>query len=266
MGFFVIIIMKDRRNFDYWVILMIIGAAIPIILQFKVRPLTSAFFFFVLPTLYLFFKRPKPIKRIWAGTLLLGVGLGFTFNVILSANKAWDELSSQLVFNYRIFGFWPMDEPIWFILWVLFILTFYEHFYDREKSDYVSGRFKYVIVPTFLILFIVLTLFAIKQDILRLPYAYFILALPSIIPVVYVAKIDPYLLVKFVKAGGFFFILYLIYEITALKLGQWYFPGEYIGFVKLAGVQFPFEELLFWIILSSTAILSLYEGFVDNEK
>jgi len=57
MGFFVIIIiMKDRRNFDYWVILMIIGAAIPIILQFKVRPLTSAFFFFVLPTLYLFLR------------------------------------------------------------------------------------------------------------------------------------------------------------------------------------------------------------------
>lgn len=71
---------------------------------------------------------------------------------------------------------------------------------------------------------------------------------------------------KFIKTGVFFFMLYLIYELTAVNLGQWYFPGEYVGWVELAGARFPFEELFFWMMLSSSAVLALYEGFVDDKK
>lgn len=101
---------------------------------------------------------------------------------------------------------------------------------------------------------------------LALPYAYFLSASPAIIPVIYVVNNRPRLLAKFLKTSAFFFALYLIYELTALELGQWYFPGQYVGWVELRGVRFPLEELFFWMILSAFTILALYEGFVDDEK
>lgn len=124
--------MTKSLRFDFWVILGIVLVSIPVILELRVRPLTSAVFFFIIPTIYLILRKKKPLKRIFFGSFLIGTGFGLIFNVIASANRAWDELSSQLIFSYRIFGFWPTDEPIWFFLWALFIIVFYEHFYDKE--------------------------------------------------------------------------------------------------------------------------------------
>lgn len=50
-------------------------------------------------------------------------------------------------------------------------------------------------------------------------------------------------------------------------LGQWTFPGDqFIGWVNMLGVRFPFEELLFWFMLAAIGILSYYEFFDDNRK
>jgi hypothetical protein len=258
--------MNRSLRTDFWIVLGILFCSIPVIVQLQVRPMTSALFFFVVPTVYLFLRRKKPIKRVFVGALLLGAGFGSLFNVILSANNAWNEVSSQLVFNYRIFGFWPADEPIWFFLWALFIIVFYEHFFDRERTGRISKRFKYLAVPAFLALTGVLAIFAARPDAFHFKYAYFLLASPSIIPIAYVLYEQPRLFLKFLKTGLFFFMLYLIYELTAVKLGQWYFPGEYVGWVELVGIRFPFEELLFWMMLSNFAVLSIYEGFVDDAK
>jgi hypothetical protein len=258
--------MRKSLLFDFWVVVGLILCSIPLILLFRVRPLTSAIFFFVFPAIYLFLRKKKPIKRVLTGSILIGVGIGFIFNVILSFNNAWNELSSQLVFNYRLFGFWPADEPIWFFLWALFIIVFYEHFYERETRGKISNRFKYVAFPIFLIFVFVFTALANHCNSFHLPYAYFLLALPAIIPVGYVLRYYPKLSLKFFKTGIFFFFLFFIYELTAVKLGQWYFSGQYIGWVELIGLKFPLEELFFWMILSSFAVLSLYEGFVDDSK
>ncbi|MBU1036736.1 hypothetical protein KKF32_01705 [Patescibacteria group bacterium] len=258
--------MIKSLKIDFWIILGIIFCSVPVILWFRVKPLTSALLFFVIPTIYLFIRRKKPIKRIFAGSALIGIGLGFIFDVILSANNAWYELGSQLMFNYRIFGFWPVDEPIWFILWALFIIAFYEHFHEREKKGVISKRFQYLAIPTLIALVFVLCIFTVRESIFYFRYAYFFLALPSIIPIVLVIKRYPALFIKFFKTGLFFFMLFLIYELTAVKLGQWYFPGEYIGWIELVGLRFPFEELFFWMMLSNFTVLSLYEFFVDDSK
>lgn len=255
-----------RKQIDFLVLLGIIFSSVIFILEFNVKPLTSALLFFVIPTIYLFIRRKKPLKRIFTGAVLIGAGLGFVLNVIISANNGWNELSSQLVFNYRIFGFWPADEPVWFILWALFIIVFYEHFYEREKRGGISKHFRYLFIPTLTLLILVLSAFAMKGNIFHLRYAYFFMALPTIIPVAWVIKWYPKLFIKFFKTSLFFFVLFLIYELTAVKLGQWYFPGEYIGWVELMGLRFPIEELIFWMGISSFVVLSLYEGFVDDEK
>ena len=258
--------MSRSLRFDFYIILGIIFLSVPIILYLEVRPLTSALFFFIIPTAYLFLRKGKPIKEVLIGSALIGSGLGLIFNIIISANGGWDEAASQLVFNYRIFGFLPADEPIWFFFWALFIIVFYEHFYEKHRADKLSRRFRYIAIPTLLAVILVVTVAIIDKDKLLFSNAYFFSATPSIIPVLYVIKRRPNMVLKFVKTGAFFFMLFLVYELTAIKLGQWHFPGQYIGQVELLGLKFPLEELLFWMGISSFVVLSVYEGFVDNDK
>lgn len=258
--------MNKSLRIDFYVVLGIVLVSIPIILLFKVRPLISAILFYVIPTIYLFIRKKKPIKELIAGSLLIGVGFGFIFDIICSANNAWNEVGEQLVFNYRIFGFLPVDEPIWFIIWALFILVFYEHFYEKDRSDKLSKRYKYIFMPAITALALTIVVAVIDKNKMLFSHAYFLSALPTLIPVFYVFKKRSDLVLKFIKTGAFFFMLYLAYELTAIKLSQWYFSGEYVGFVKILGLEFPFEELLFWMGLSPFVVLSLYEGFVDNAK
>ena len=258
--------MNKGVRMDFFVVVAIIFVSVPLILFFEVRPLVSAIFFFALPSVYLFFRKKKPIKELCAGSLLIGVGFGFIFDVLASANNVWNELGSQLVFDYRIFGFLPADEPIWFVLWVLFVLVFYEHFYERHRVDRLSKRFLYIFIPVMGMLCATILVAIFDRERLLFPYAYFLLGLSALIPVLYVLKSWPHLIPKFVKTSIFFFFLYLIYELTAVHLGQWYFPGEYIGWVRIEGIEFPLEELLFWMGASTLVVLSLYEGLVDDRK
>ena len=77
----------------------------------------------------------------------------------------------------------------------------------------------------------------------------------------------PTLLPKLLVVGLYFAYLTICYELTALKLGWWVFPGfQYIGMVSILGINFPFEEFFFWILLFAVGILAYYEPFDDDEK
>ena len=76
----------------------------------------------------------------------------------------------------------------------------------------------------------------------------------------------PKLFGKFFLTGVYFFYLTFVYEVIALKLGWWNFPAsDYIGWISIMGIKFPFEEFLFWLVLIAMASLSYYEFFDDDE-
>ena len=257
---------KKYRWVDFLIIVLEIAVSVLITLYFNIKPLYEAILFFVIPTIYLLLRRKHPLKRIFLGSLLIGLGLGYIFDVISSFNNAWNELPKNLVFNFRIFGFLPVDELIWFFMFALFIIVFYEHFFENEKKGEISTYFKYALIPTLAALLIINLLFIFIPQIFTVHYAYFVFASLGFIPIVYMFSKYPKLFPKFLATAAFFFVLCLMYEIVALRMGQWYFPGEYIGFVAVGGVVFPLEELIFWMTIGSFSVLSMYEGFVDDEK
>jgi hypothetical protein len=61
-------------------------------------------------------------------------------------------------------------------------------------------------------------------------------------------------------------MVYLSFELAALETNLWSFPGHYIGTVSVFGLTFPFEELFFWVLSSSTAAAAYYEYFIDDGK
>lgn len=258
--------MIRSKNLDLLVILAFVAFSTWLTLHFQVRALVSALLYFLLPSIYLLIRRKLPLQRIVVGALFLGLLVSFSVDFLLSFNNAWNENFHQLVFPYKLFGFLPIDEPIWFFIWALEIIVFYEYFFEREKTSKISKNFRRGLTIFFTILFIILFLFKFFPSSIQFDYIYAIIGSLIVIPIVYVVHKNPKLIVKFLKAELFFFFLYLIHELAAVHTRQWNFEGSYIGSITLFSITFPFEELFFWMLLSSSSILSLYEIFVDDTK
>ena len=106
-------------------------------------------------------------------------------------------------------------------------------------------------------------------SLLYIEYFYLKIGIIAILfPLIGVLANSPSLYSKFFKVGIYFFFYTLLYEITALQLDQWSFPAkdQFIGQIVLLGHSFPFEELFFWIMISSISTLSYYEYFEDDDK
>jgi hypothetical protein len=117
------------------------------------------------------------------------------------------------------------------------------------------------------ILSIFLIVKTLDASLLRIPYFYFITGIVlGIIPITAVLLKFPNLFTKFAKAAVYFLFVSLIWEFVAVPLEQWTFPGQFIGWINLFGVRFPFEEFFVWMILGAMAVLSFYEFFDDDRK
>ena len=257
---------KYKIRTDFLVVVGMILVFIPIILFFQVRFLTSTILFFAIPAAYLFIRKPKQLKRLGA-TVLVGMIAVFIIDFLAELNGAWSWApDGQLIFPDKLFGLIPFDVLIWYFFWIIFSVVYYEHFFEHERIKKVSSHFKSLL--TFLAVLLGLLIFAFYTDpeLLKFRYAYFFIGALGSIPFFYLICKKPHLIGKLLKAGIFNIFLFLSFELTALKLDQWRFPGEYIGSVSLFGLIFPLEEFVFWIVLGTPIILSYYELFVDDGK
>ncbi len=239
---------------------------IPLVLLFQVRFLTSTLLFFGVPALYLFLRKPKQTNRL-AHTLLGGMIASFVLDFFAEINGAWSWApEGQLFFPNKLFDLVPIDVLIWYFFWILFTVIYYEHFFENERSEKISPLFNYAFLSIFSIAVLMIVVFYANQDLLIFPYAYLYLMLFFSYPFFILIFKKPHLIDKLMKASIFNILLFLSFELTALHLDQWRFPGQYIGYVQLFGLQFPFEEFVFWIVLGTPIFLSYYEICVDDGK
>lgn len=257
---------KKILRTDFIVVVGMVLVFIPLVLLFNVRFLTSTFLFFGIPAVFLLIRKPKQVKRLLA-TLTGGMIFAFIVDFLAEINGAWSWApEGQLLFPNKLFGLVPIDVLIWYFLWILLTVVYYDHFFEHDRSERVSKAFKTISIVLFLVLIGIVMAFYLNQNILIFPYAYLFIGVFSAIPFFYLIFKKPHLVGKLLKAGIFSTFLFLSFELTALYLDQWRFPGEYIGHVQLLGLQFPFEEFVFWILLGTPIILSYYELFIDDGR
>ncbi len=256
---------RKSLRFDLITIILIEVLAAFLTVKFHLKLYQSSFLFFLLPSIYLWWAKTRCLKKIIIASFVctLFVIAHGLFNDI---NSTWIIPNIQLMFPYKYFGAIPLDYLIWPFSWSLFILIFYEHFVDYSRSPKLPSQFKYLMSISVIILCTMLAIFMVIPSVLKIQYAY----LWSILPVLpffgFVIIRKPKLIGKFLKVSAFFVPLSLVIEITSLLANQWYFPSQYIGQMTLVGVVIPYEELLFWIILSQSIVLSYFEFFFDDCK
>ena len=191
----------------------------------------SLILFFGIPSAYLAFKQPKYIVK----AILFSLSSILVFipiDYIAHFNKTWFIPS---VLSYRLFNYVSLEGILWTIMHVFFVIMFYEYFLDKHIiNKWWYKRTKYLFLMLFSILAIFLAIFLFSKEYLRVPYWYIMFgSVFVIIPVVLQAFRFPRVTLKIFKVLPYFFLVNFIYEITALKLGQWSFPGtEYIGWVS----------------------------------
>jgi hypothetical protein len=146
-------------------------------------------------------------------------------------------------------------------------VIFYEHFFDKGKHKAIGARMKYFAYFVISCFTIFLIFVFTNPTLLKIDYFYLKggVALVLVPTVTFLIKF-PKFLSKFLKISIYFFCVGLLQELTALQLGYWNFPGEnFIGWVTIFGFRFPYEELLFWLILFSACVLSYFEFFDDDK-
>ena len=253
------------KKIDLLVISLIVIISAIIGLRFNLKPLIIAIFAWFIPPLYLSIRKKKNWPKILLATFVFGGIFGFVFDFIETINKAW--YVGRLVIPWRILGVVPIDDIIGFLFMTFFIVVFYEHFIDDEKNRQLSKNFIWSLIPSALVMLVIILVF-ITSGSTRFDMSYIYLkgGLAAILLPVIISFWKPKLLGKLLKIGVFFFFLWFLSEIVALKTGGWIFPGQYIGTVSILGVTFPFEEFFFWMMVYASSIVSYYELFVDDIK
>lgn len=240
-------------------------AAALIALTFRTNYLVTTLLFFGPGSIWFSYRTPNLILRTSLFSVLLALMGTVVLDYILVNDHAW---WSPTIFPSRLFGLLPYEDLIWGILQAYFVIILYEHFLDKGKHQLVGSNFKYFIYFFVGLLSLFFLALSLKPTLLKIPYAYFWIGitfflLPSI---VFLARF-PKIILKFIKLGSYFLLLHIVFEFTALELGNWTFPGSnYISVVSIAGFSIPIEEIVVWWALFIIAILSWYEFFDDDQK
>jgi hypothetical protein len=256
------IVKNKKLDFAIFCLVMVTGFAISII--FKLKPLSGAFFYLFLPSLYLILREKKNLWKIFWGVIIFGFVVGFAFDLVQTFNKSW--IMIGLVFPYKFFGLLPLDNLIGWGLMALSILVFYEHFIDDEKNKKISKNLKYAVLIFSAGLLACAGLYLTFPQAITISYAYLIGGLIAIIFPLLFSLNKKRFLEKALKLSVFFFFVWLFAELICLKYGGWIFPGQYIGTVSLLGLSFPIEELFFWMMCYSATTVAYYEFFIDDKK
>lgn len=254
----------SKKQIDFLVVVGILIAAAWASLSFHLKPLTWSIFYLVLPSIYLMLRERKNYRKIFWSVVILGLLLGFFFDFLAEFNGAWHV--RDLVIPYKILGIEPVDNVLGYAVMVLFMVTFYEHFIDDERDRRLSKNASRLFLLGTIAVILLVVGYLENQTVFKISHMYLKAGLAAILfPLIYGFR-HPKILAKFSALALFFIPVWLVAEIVVLKNGGWNFPGQYVGWVTVFGVTFPFEELFFWMICYAGAIVASYEYFIDDNR
>jgi hypothetical protein len=175
--------------------------------------------------------------------------------------NSWDVSSSFP----RLFALVPVENLFYAFINFVWVLSFYEYFFDHDTGRRFSPRSKYLL-GLYLVLFcfsMLIFLFFLEQII----FHYWLIAFIIIfVPLLILASCYDFKWKSFIGPTVFFAFIFFSHEILALRLGYWWWPGEYLWPISLFGQTFPLDDVVIWHLASTPALLAGYKFFIDAKK
>ncbi len=259
--------MKKRRDFD--LALIFLWPVIATIVSFILKPsaFISVVLFLAIPSIYLSIKG----REYWKKAAIFSIGASIPIMIVIDyiAHLTGMWIVPKTIFPFKLFNFVTIEVILWAFFTSYLVVMFYEYFLDKHAVKKLwTNKTKYLFITGLLIFSLFVVLYFFFPNMLNIPYWYLIFGIVlTLIPFLLQLFRFPKTTSKFLLPFVYFFFLHFLWEVTAVKLGWWDFPGTmFIGWVNMFGIRFPFEEVLFWFILLALSILSFYEFFDDDEK
>ncbi len=248
------------KKVDIVVLLSLLVVAPTLSLLIKADLLTSIIFFYGLPALWLSARCFRAVKRA-AIVSLLGTAIFIAVDYIATIEGGW---VVSTIFQYRPLGILAIENSLFFFLGAYTVIMFYEYF-DEKSHHFHKTKLKLLFLLSAVILTVFFIILYTNPEILIIKYSYlWILIFFLLIPDLFIFITHKKWVSKFLKANLYMIGLNLPFEIVALHLGQWSFPGHFIGWVQILNYRFPVEEFIFYILAAGMTILVWYEFFADD--
>lgn len=242
---------------DCLIIILLVIISISLRIFYQLNSLMFEVLQLGLPCVFLLMRINKFLKKIIYFSLLIGSGLFIVF-YLANIYSVWF-VPSELP---RLLGQVTVEETVFGVLWPLIIVSIYERFINGKSKLKLEVSSIFKIIISLWIVFTTGVLTGIYKKII-LPYPYLILSIIfAVPPLILYSHLVP--ISKLLKIAIIFFALSFTWEILALETGMWIFAGQYVGTINFFHLAFPFEELLFWIILGAPTIVLIYERFTKK--
>lgn len=211
---------------------------------------------------------PAVLNYLWLKRSRLKVLIFSFFALVLFAPPV--EIAARLANVWDVQTIFPeflglvsVENMIFAFINFFWVLTFYEYFVDRDGDGKISKRYKYLI-GIFCIFFVVFfTLFFYNEQLVTLNY-FQIAFLTLIVPSLIIFIKNPKLIKKTILTTLFFAVVFFVYELVAIKIGNWWWPGEYWLTFNVWGEVFPVDDIIIWYFLSTPTLIGGYEFFADD--
>ena len=232
----------------------------------KIPKFSAIIMFFMPSILYLSIRKKKDWRKIFAGVFTIGFVVGFTFCLIAEHTKAWD--ITTVTDENKVFEVLAYQTVLGIMLMVMLIITFYQHFFINNLKD-INGLphryYKVTISLTFLSVILCLV-YWYKPSFFSVNLSYLKIGLVNLlVPVIFLFR-NPQFFKKVLLPIPYFFTLFLVFDIVAMKLGGWVFDGSYIQKIDFFGEKLPIEEVIYFMIFFAPAVISCYESFINHKK
>lgn len=175
--------------------------------------------------------------------------------------NVWDV---QSIF-YRPFGLIPIENMIFAFLNFLWALSFYKYFVDDDIFTAISKKFKYLIGLYTIFSTLIYSLYLYNSALVGANYftiALIILIIPGFLLIIN----NPRLFKKTLTTTLFFAILFFVYELISLKIGSWFWPGDYLLSLNIFEQKMPLDDIIIWYFMSTPVLIYGYKYFIDDNK
>jgi hypothetical protein len=249
---------KSRRFLGLFLYVLVTS-----LLVFIIRP---AYFYALLivivpPALINFYWLKNARARVFWFSILTLVLFAPPVELMARLMNVWEV---QSIFP-RLFEIVPLENLLFAFLNFFWVLSFYEYFIDKDKIIKVHKKIKYLVLLYVVFAATVFGLYFYEKSLVAANYIT-IAVLTLIVPALLIFSYNLKLLKKTILPTLFFAIILFIYELVSLKIGSWFWPGDYLATFKIWGETWPLDDIIIWFFLSTPALIGGYEFFMDDYR
>lgn len=231
-------------------------------LYLPINLLFSTILFFGLPAGYISWQRKDLISRTLIYSFSIAV-ISILTDYLAEQDQSWVSTS---MFNARVAGIVPIEALVWMFAFTYLIVAYYLYFFDTKKHKPIGKRLYLVFGAAIAVLIWLIVTILLGLD-FRVEFYYIKFGLAFLLlPLILFIVTYPRYLKTFLKIAPYFFMIGLVNLLVSLYQGHWSYPGEnFVGWVTISSLRFPIEELVFWIILFPSFLISQFELFNNDD-